>query len=183
MTRLLAAILLALAALLAPVRAAEPFDLLRFFEGESVSWGEVRTLLVFREAFEARFAGRREADGTLALDERFRFEGGTPLQRWRLRREGDVLTGTVETERRDGALAPPAPVRGTATAAGATLEYDGFAPGGGETRFRFRHEMTPLPDGTVSNRVTVRRFGLPLARSAVTFAKSEAALPPAPPAR
>jgi len=176
-----AGLALALALLAAvPARAAE-FDLLRFFEGASVSRGTIRTLFVFSEDFEARFEGVRESDGTLRLDERFRFADGDRLQRWRLRRQAEALSGTVQTEGSDGQLGVPVPVTGTQGLDGVVLDYHGRAPGGGNTVFHFRHRITGNGDGTATNRVSVRKFGLPLARSLVTFAKRAADLPPRQP--
>lgn len=155
---------------------AAPLDLLRFFEGRSVSAGETRTLLFWRDTFTASFEGRREGDGTLVLDERFRFSEGPRLQRWRLREDAaGGLSGSVETERADGQLAPPVPVRGVQTADGVRLDYVGPAPGGGRP-LGFRHEITPNGDGTLANHVGVRLWGLPVARSRVTFAKTPEAL-------
>lgn len=151
------------------------FDLAGFFEGTSVSAGEVRTLFVFRDTFTATFSGRREGD-RLRLDERFVFADGPRLQRWDLTVTGQDIAGTVETELRDGSLAPPVPVVGRRTAAGAVLTYEGHAPGGGGRRLAFRHEMTANADGTVSNHVGIGKFGLRLAVSDVVFAKSAAAL-------
>lgn len=175
--RLVALAVLAVAglAVAGSARAAVPFDLAAFFAGSSQSAGEVRTLLVFRETFTAVFTGGREGE-RLRLDERFAFEDGARLQRWDLTQRGAEISGTVETELGDGTLAAPVPVAGTRTPDGAVLTYRGHAPGGGATLFGFRHEMTANADGTVSNHVSVTKFGLAVATSDVTFAKSAAAL-------
>lgn len=151
--------------------AAGAFAPERFFQGASVSHGEIRTAFVFREAFEADFEGKGEA-GRLVLDERFHFEDGDRLQRWNLRPVGDGrYLGTVETEDGEGRLARPVPVTGFRTARGFVMDYDGFAPGGGATTLRFRHVMELQPDGSVANRVGVSKFGLPLASASVVFSK------------
>lgn len=155
-----------------PARADNLFDLASFFAGQSVSAGEVRTLLVSREAFTARFTGQTSGQ-TLRLDERFRFPDGERLQRWVLRFDGPLIRGTVETEGSDGALHAPVPVEGERDDAHIVLRYTGFAPGGGSLKLRFRHEIRPNGDGTLSNDVTVRLLGLPLAHSDVTFAKTQ----------
>ncbi len=149
----------------------------QFFTGESYSSGTLTTLFVSTEAFTARFSGEAVSGG-LNLDERFSFADGERLQRWELRRIGDgAYRGTVRTETGDGVLREPRPVTGRLTSSGAVLEYDGYAPGGGDTLFHFRHRMTPQPDGTVLNRVTISKLGFPVARSRVTFAKSPGQLP------
>ncbi|WAJ26968.1 DUF3833 family protein [Antarcticirhabdus aurantiaca] len=176
------ALLLALAgclALAAPARLpeaqADGFDLLAFFDGEARSTGTITTALVSTQAFSATFEGRREGN-SLRLDERFRFaDGSARLQRWRLTRDGGGrLRGTVETEDETGALRPPVPVEGRLTAEGAVLAYDGYAPGGGTLRLGFRHAMTRLDGRRVSNHVTVRLLGLPLATSDVVFVRDGA---------
>lgn len=157
------------------------FSVPAFFEGASVSKGTVTVALVSTTAFTARFEGVRKGS-SLVLDERFLFEDGPRLQRWRLTEVSPgVYRGTVETQGEGERLAPPVPVEGRATRDGAVLVYDGIAPGGGGTRLGFRHVMTARPDGTVSNHVTVSKFGLPVATSAVVFAKTAAALDAAPP--
>ncbi len=150
-------------------------DLAAFFSGTAVSAGEVRTLGLRRERFTARFEGRAEK-GTLRLDERFRFADGERLQRWVLRFDGAVIRGTVQTEAKNGSLAEPVAVGGEREVGRLVLRYRGIAPGGGALRLGFRHEIRPNGDGTLRNDVTVRFLGLPLARSEVTFARSEAAL-------
>ncbi len=170
------ALALGLAACLTQAPAARAqeglFDLPGFFAGRSVSAGEVQTLFFAPEPFTATFDGRMEA-GAFRLDERFRFPEGERLQRWRLRFAGARIEGTVETEGRDGKLRPAVPVEGERTPGGVELRYAGYAPGGQALRLRFRHVMAANRDGTLANFVTVRLLGLPLARSRVTFAKSQ----------
>ena len=174
-----ALVLLATAGALRPVAAADlAFSPERFFAGESFSSGETRAFFFSRQRFTARFSGSAES-GRLRLDERFSFADGERLQRWDLRRVADgSYEGTVRTETGDGILREPRPVAGRLTAAGAVLDYDGYAPGGGATIFRFRHRMTPQPDGTVANRVTISKLGIRVATANVTFAKSPDQLPP-----
>ena len=172
------AVLVALGALALPLpahAAGSLFDLAGFFDGRSVSAGDVRTLLVSREAFTARFEGRKAGE-TLRLDERFRFPDGERLQRWTLVFDGPSIRGTVETEGSDGRLHAPVPVEGERSSAQVVLRYSGFAPGGGALKLSFRHEIRPNGDGTLANDVTVRLLGLPLAHSDVTFAKTKADL-------
>jgi hypothetical protein len=160
----------------APAPVADGYALAAFFDGRSYSEGTVRTALVFEEDFTARFRG--SADGNrMRLDERFRFADGRRLQRWDLSRSAaGVYTGTVATEDGEGRLSAPVPVAGWATADGAVLTYRGHAPGGGDMLLGFRHVMTANGDGTLANSVTISKFGIPIATSHVTFAKSRASL-------
>ena len=160
-----------------PAPVADGFSLADFFDGGSFSEGTVRTALVFEEAFTASFRGWRVGD-RFQLDERFRFPDGDRLQRWDLSRSpAGVYSGTVATEDAEGRLSSPVPVAGWATAEGVVLTYRGHAPGGGNTFLSFRHVMTDNGDSTVANRVTISKFGIPIATSRVTFAQSDVALP------
>ncbi|WP_147440318.1 DUF3833 family protein [Notoacmeibacter ruber] len=165
----LSATCLLLTLLALPASAADrPFDLFSFFDGTARSEGIIEPLIGDTKDFTARFQG--EADGTrLRLVETFDFPEGRFEQIWKLRREGNRLSGTVRTEGEDGTLAEPVPVRGELLPGGAVLSYDGYAPGGSETRFGFTHRMTAQENGAVENRVTITKFLLPVARSIVTF--------------
>ena len=152
------------------------FDLIGFFDGTSYSKGTVTTALVSTSAFTAKFSGKQSGH-RLRLDENFTFKDGKRLQRWDLAETAQGrVTGTVTTELQSGKPAPTVPVTGRRTADGAVLDYDGYAPGGGNTVLHFHHAMTARADGTVANHVTVSKYYLPLATSDVTFAKSLAAL-------
>ncbi|MDY8108687.1 DUF3833 family protein [Fulvimarina sp. 2208YS6-2-32] len=146
---------------------------LSFFDGTSRSHGTITTLFVSTQAFTARFEGVY-ARGELTLDERFTFAGGEALQRWELfaHRDGSI-SGTVRTQIGDGTLTAPRRVTGEYAPARLTLDYDGYAPNGSDTLFRFHHVMQPQDDGTVTNAVTVSKYYLPLASSNVTFYKPD----------
>lgn len=165
----------ALAACAEPVPAPDgDFALEVFFDGASVSEGEVDTLLVFTEAITADFAGAT-TDTRLDLDETFHLAQGERLQRWALTATPDGrYAGTVETAGKDGSLRPPVSVTGYKTADGAVLTYDGYAPGGSDMLLHFRHWMRQQADGTVQNLVRISKFGLPIAGARVVFSK----LPP-----
>ncbi len=159
-----------------PASVADGLALEEFFAGASYSKGSVTTALFFTEDFTARFSGTRQ-DGRLLLDEQFSFPDGDRLQRWDLGMTGPGLyAGTVRTEGGDGELSPPVAVAGRLAPNGVVLDYDGYAPGGGDTLLHFRHRMTRQSDGTVANQVSVSKFGVPLATSDVVFAKDKAAL-------
>jgi hypothetical protein len=168
-----AALLLAgLAACAEPVPAPDgKFALETFFDGASVSEGEVDTLLVFTEAITAAFAGAA-TNGRLELDEMFHLAQGERLQRWALTATPDGrYAGTVETAGEDGKLRPAVPVTGYRTEDGAVLNYDGYAPGGSDMLLHFRHWMRQQADGTVQNLVRISKFGLPIAGARVVFSK------------
>ncbi|MCQ0987781.1 DUF3833 family protein [Jiella marina] len=159
----------------ASVEAA--FSLFDFFDGKATSTGTITTAIFWTEEFTAIFRGR--VDGrTLSLEERFHFDDGDRLQRWALERVAPQrYRGTVTTELGDGRMAGPVPVKGERFAQGVVLAYDGYAPGGGETLLGFRHVMRSQDDGMVENRVTISKFGLPIATSDVIFRRPGAAGP------
>lgn len=157
--------------------AEAAFSLLDFFDGKATSRGTITTAIFWTEEFTADFRGGVEGR-TLSLEERFHFADGDRLQRWALERVSPQLyRGTVSTELGDGRMAEPVPVKGERFAQGVVLAYDGYAPGGGETLLGFRHVMRPQGDGTVENRVTISKFGLPIATSDVIFRRSGASGP------
>ncbi|WP_185984473.1 DUF3833 family protein [Aureimonas mangrovi] len=159
-----------------PSQDGEAFDLAAFFAGRSVIEGSILTLAMFEEPFTARFEGTVEGD-SLRLEERFAFADGERLQVWELAvSPSGAVSGTVETEMSDGALAPAVPVSGASSTSGVVLDYEGHAPGGGARTFRFRHHLRGQAGGTVRNHVVVSKFGLPLATSRVVFAKDPATL-------
>ena len=151
-----------------PLTDGKPFDLFAFFEGNARSEGMVDPLIGNAEPFTAKFEGQMRGD-RFHLVESFSFPDGQFDQLWDLKREGTALSGTVRTENEDGELSAPVPVAGELWSNGAILTYDGYAPGGGDTRFAFTHRMTPKDDGTVENSVAIAKFLLPVARSTVTF--------------
>lgn len=176
---ILSALVLGYAACISPAKAETlTFTPEIFFAGDSSSSGTIRTLIFWKQNFTARFRGEA-SPGLLRLDERFAFADGERLQRWELRRvSGSLYEGTVQTETGDGVLREKRPVSGRLLPAGAVLDYDGYAPGGGDTLFHFVHRMRAQADGTVANRVTISKVGLPVATARVTFAKTPEQLPP-----
>nr|WP_245396431.1 DUF3833 family protein [Jiella sonneratiae] len=151
---------------------AAELSLLRFFDGRARSHGTTTPLIGRAETFTATFTGT-VAGRHLSLDERFRFEDGRRLQHWDLTRTArGRYEGTVRTELGDGTMAPPVRVEGHGFAGGAVLAYDGYAPGGGRILLGFRHVMRRLGPDRVENRVTIAKFGLPIAHADVIFRRA-----------
>ena len=145
--------------------------LLFFFDGTTLSRGRLDQIASAPESFAARLDGTYRED-TLKLREAFRFSDGEPVQIWDLTADNTgAISGTVSTEAEDGTMSQAFAVTGRTDRNRLVLDYDGIAPGGGETRLHFHHSMTRQGDGTVENRVTISKFYLPLATSTVTFFK------------
>ncbi|WP_167591800.1 DUF3833 family protein [Jiella endophytica] len=153
--------------------SAASLSLLAFFDGRATSSGTTTTLLFSKSHFTAAFSGKVRG-GRLHLDERFQFDDGKPLQQWDLVRASDgSYRGSVTTELGDGTMAPPVPVEGHSFAGGVVLSYDGYAPGGGHSILGFRHEMAWCAPDMVANRVTISKFGIPVAVSDVIFERGK----------
>ena len=156
-------------------RADAGLSLMAFFDGRATSRGTITTALVSTERFTANFSGKVTGQ-RLRLDERFHFADGNRLQRWTLARTGNgQYRGSVTTELGDGTMAPPVRVAGRSFAGGVVLTYDGYAPGGGHTLLGFRHVMRRISRDQVENKVTISKFGLPIASSNVIFQRGKPA--------
>lgn len=145
-----------------------------FFATPVAGQGTITTLFFWEEEFSNRFVTRFAA-GEILIEESFTFADGTPKQYWRLtHREDGSYGGDVTTEGEDGQKRGPAPVDVSLDADGFRLDYAGYAPGGGDTTFRFRHHLQPRPDGTVVNTVSISWWGIPLAGSTAVFTRQPA---------
>ena len=143
----------------------------RYFEGRTVSFG------VFEDRggaptgrFSTESDGRREADGTLVLDQTIRLDDGTVQQRqWRMRR--------VDARRYE---ATAGPVEGIARgeADGRTFHWTytiALPPGDWLHRVEFEHRMYLADDGrTLLNRFTVRKLGVVVSRASEVFDRRDA---------
>lgn len=140
--------------------APSAFQPLRFFEGRTESRGEVKIILKSPHAIRAQGHGRIDADGALILVQDVHEDGKPPLKRtWHIR----------ET----------APGRYAATVSDATgpVRLDSID---GRVRIKFRMKgnlgieqwLTAAPDGrSVQNSVTVRKFGIAVAKVEETTRK------------
>ena len=145
-----------------------------FFNGSVSGKGTITTLFFWDEDFTNAFSGRVQQDETL-IEERFTFTDATPKQYWRFQRLGDGrYSGDVTTEGKDGKLRGPQPVEAWLDKSGFHIDYSGHAPDGGDTQYRFRHDLTLQPDGTVVNDVSISWWGIPLASSRAVFTRQPA---------
>lgn len=129
------------------------FDALAFFEGASTGSGTLRVVGRGARPVTVKSRGRREGDGSLALEQRVAVAGEAPRTRhWRLRAAGPGLyVGTLT----DAAGPVTAVVRGRRL----TIRY-AMPRGLGVVQ-----TLDLAPDRrTLANRMRVARFGLTLAR-------------------
>jgi len=130
-----------------PATAAE-----RFFVGRTAGSGTIRIALAGQHGFRARSVGRLDRSGALVLDQVVEEEGKAARRRtWRLVRSGaNRISGTLSDAR--------GPVSGEIAGRVLSLRYTPAEGGSVDQRITFH------PNGrTAENRMTIRRFGVPVA--------------------
>ncbi len=135
-------------------------DPLQFFEGRTDSVSTVKVMM--KKPLQSHSIGRGKIlpDGSLNLIQRVEEEGRAPFERrWKIR------------------LVAPGHYAGTMSEAQGPVTIDEV---GGGYRFRFKLKgnlaveqwLTPLPGGRVaSSKITIRKFGMSVARSEGTIRK------------
>ena len=131
----------------APASAPE-----RFFVGRTSGSGTIRVVLSGQHGFRVRSLGRLDRSGALVVEQIVEEEGKAARRRtWRLTRLAqNRITGTLSDAR--------GPVSGEIAGGVLSLRYTPTEGGTVEQRITFH------PNGrTAENRMTIRRFGLPVA--------------------
>jgi hypothetical protein len=143
---------LGLAVALAMASSAPTFDPLAFFTGQSRGEGRLKVAMQPSVPVRVDTLGRPDGKGGITLDQTIR-EGSKPprQRRWVLRQTSPTtLSGTVTDN--------PGPIRGRLKNNRLHLNY---AMKGG---MKAEQVMTLQPGGrVVINRMTVRKFGIPVA--------------------
>lgn len=124
----------------------------RFFVGRTAGSGTIRVVLSGQHSFRVRSVGRLDRSGALLLEQTVQEEGKAVRRRtWRLVRSGtNRISGTLSDAR--------GPVSGEIAGRVLSLRY---APAEGGT---VDQRITFHPNGrTAENRMTIRRFGVPVA--------------------
>jgi hypothetical protein len=137
------------------------FDAFRFFAGRTQGEGEVRAIFSRKNALRVEGDGRLQADGTLILDQLIERGGAKPERRqWRIREAAPGrYRGTLSSA--------TGPVVGRTDGNVLKLRYR-LKQGGLEVRQR----LTLEPGGRIAiNRLTLRKFGLPVATVEETIRK------------
>lgn len=161
-------------------RALEPQDFAdqqpgfapdRFFEGRAASWGVFETA---SGAPTGRFTtssdGQRQADGSLLLRQHLTYDDGRQTDRvWRLRR---TAPGLYQGSLSDGV----GPVRGQAAGNAFHFTYTlALRPGTRLATVDVDQWMYGQPDGSMLNRLTVRKLGIVVAMVTEHFCRGPAA--------
>lgn len=153
--------------------AATPrFEPDRFFEGPVRSWGVIETRSgIPKSRVRAELSGRREGTDVV-VTQNFTFEDGRTRQRtWRIRR---IDEHRYEAESNDVI----GPAIGHAYGNAFHWEYTlQLRPGNFLSRVRMEHWMYLLDDGTILNRVVIRKFGIVVAQATEYFQKGTASVP------
>lgn len=162
-------LLLAMAFLVAAVPAsAKDFRLEDFFRGKTYAYGSFSAINGLRRTFQVNLTGTVSGD-TLRLREDFTYEDGErDTKTWVFTRTGPkTYSGT-----REDVIG-----RTTVVVSGNTAHFTyrvDLSPGKDSNIVRFFDTLKLRPDGTIRNTALVTKFGLPVARVKVNFARTRA---------
>lgn len=141
------------------------FRLESYFSGHTKATGSFRAINGVHRTFKVDLHGTWNGR-TLKLVEDFRYaDGERDRKTWRFTKTGaDTYTGTRE----DVIGETKVHIYGNVAKFSYNVLLDGK---GGSNKVRFHDTMRLKPDGTVLNTAWVTKYGLPVARTRVEFAK------------
>ena len=142
-----------LALLLAAAAAVvEPFDPVEFFRGRTQGVGTLRPVLQKSKTIRVDSTGTEQKDGALLLTQTIHEPGKPPRTRtWRMRRDSPG--------RYSGSLSDASgPVRVSLEPGAIRIRYTG------KDKLDFDQRLTAAGPRQVRNRMTIRRFGIVVAR-------------------
>lgn len=156
----LAAILMTIATL------AQAFTFEDYFKGKTVAYGKFSAINGVNRTFRVDLNGIWDGK-TLKLVEDFAYDDGVNETKiWYFTKTGE---GKYVGRRDDVEGVANVTIRGNTARYGYLLYLDAENR---ENLVRLRDTMTLLPDGTVRNTATVYKFGLPVGRVVVYFARA-----------
>ena len=131
--------------------AATQFDPVEFFRGRTQGVGTLKAALQRSKTIRVDSVGREQKDGALLLTQTIHEPGKAPRTRtWRMRREGpDRYSGTLSDAK--------GPVRVTVEAGAIRIRYRD------KDNLDFDQRLTSAGPRQVSNRMTIKRFGVRVA--------------------
>jgi hypothetical protein len=141
-----------LALLLAAAVAVEPFDPVEFFRGRTRGEGTLRPVLQKSKIIRVDSIGSEQKDGAMLLTQTIHEPGKPPRTRtWRMRRDSPG--------RYSGSLSDAkGPVRVTVEPGAIRIRYKD------KDNLDFDQRLTPAGSREIRNRMTIKRFGITVAR-------------------
>ena len=131
--------------------AATQFDPVEFFRGRTHGVGTLKAAFQKSKTIRVDSIGTEQKDGALLLTQTIHEPGKAPRTRtWRMRRDGpDRYSGTLSDAN--------GPVRVTVEAGAIRIRYKD------KDNLDFDQRLTPAGPRQVSNRMTIKRFGIRVA--------------------
>lgn len=144
---------------------AQAFTFEDYFKGKTVAYGKFSAINGVNRTFRVDLNGIWDGK-TLTLIEEFAYDDGVNERKiWYFTKTGE---GQYVGRRDDVEGVANVKIRGNTARYGYLLYLDAENR---ENLVRLRDKMTLLPDGTVRNTATVSKFGLPVGRVVVNFAR------------
>lgn len=167
MIRIRPLLALAILVLVSQPAVADTFRLEEYFRGKTYAYGSFSAINGTKRTFKVDLTGHVSGK-TLRLREDFRYDDGErDTKTWVFTKTGpDTYTGTRED------VLGQTTVRVHGDTARFTYRVD-LAPGDDQTIVRFFDKLVLKDDGTVRNSALVTRFGLPVAKVRVNFARTQ----------
>ena len=131
--------------------AAAQFDPVEFFRGRTQGIGTLKAALQKSKTIRVDSVGKKQKDGALLLTQTIHEPGKPPRTRtWRMRRDGpNRYSGTLSDAK--------GPVRVTVEPGAIRIRYRD------KDNLDFDQRLTPAGPRQVSNRMTIKRFGIRVA--------------------
>ncbi len=131
--------------------AATQFDPVEFFRGRTQGIGTLKPVLQKPKIIRVDSLGTEQKNGALLLTQTIHEPGKAPRTRtWRMRRDGsDLYSGTLSDAK--------GPVRVTVERGAIRIRYRD------KDNLDFDQRLTPAGPRQVSNRMTIKRFGIRVA--------------------
>lgn len=150
------------------IASAKDLSLEEFFQGKTHAYGKFSAINGTKRSFYVALNGKWNGKTLILREDFFYDDGEKDVKTWRFTRTGpNTYSGTRE----DVKGVTKVTVRGNT----ATFSYEVDLDNGPETNFvKFKDKLVLKPDGTLINTARVSKFGLPVAKVSVNFARTKA---------
>lgn len=159
----LLALALSAVALVSPASAAEPFLFENYFVGKTYADGKFSAINGVSRSFKVELTGTWNGKRLKLVEDFVYSDGERDRKTWRFTKTGpNTYSGTRE----DVIGEVPVKISGNV----ARFSYDVYLDGAAKkNKVRFHDTMVLNKDGTVLNTAWVTKFGLPVAKTRVSF--------------